>query len=282
MSGMGPAVDDDGSIFVSSGNGRNTMSTPSADDLDYKGGESILRLGRAGGSLEVMVWYTPSTFLSLEATDSDLGSSGTLLVPGSNLLVSGGKDGKLYVLDRTKLGHQTTDDAQAIQVTQVTGPIVSDRAPNVHSTPVYWKSTAGEFVYFMPEQGAVHQFRIDAGKLQLFRMSAVRAPIDPAIEYGFTMPGGFMAISADGDDPASAVAWVSMAVSRDATESTVPGVLRALRASDVSAPELWDSEQNAARDSYGNFAKFNSPTIYDGRVYVPTFSNQFCVYGLLK
>src|SRR5438045_5400447 len=30
MSGMGPAVDDDGSIFLSTGNGRNTMSIPSA------------------------------------------------------------------------------------------------------------------------------------------------------------------------------------------------------------------------------------------------------------
>jgi len=57
--------------------------------------------------------------------------------------------------------------------------------------------------------------------------------------------------------------------------------LRALRADDVSAPELWNSEQNAARDSYGNFAKFNPVTVYNSRVYVPTFSNQYCVYGLM-
>jgi hypothetical protein len=45
--------------------------------------------------------------------------------------------------------------------------------------------------------------------------------------------------------------------------------------------ELWDSRQNSARDGVGNFAKFDTPTVANGKVYLATFSNQLLVYGLL-
>jgi len=32
----------------------------------------------------------------------------------------------------------------------------------------------------------------------------------------------------------------------------------------------------------GSFAKFAIPTVANGKVYVPTFSNQLVVYGLLR
>ena len=44
--------------------------------------------------------------------------------------------------------------------------------------------------------------------------------------------------------------------------------------------ELWDSTQNLARDDVGNYAKFNPPTIANGKVYVGSFSGQLQVYGL--
>jgi hypothetical protein len=57
-------------------------------------------------------------------------------------------------------------------------------------------------------------------------------------------------------------------------------MMRAFDASDVSR-ELWSSLSNATRDKVGNYAKFNPATVYNGRVYVPSFSNQYCVYGHL-
>jgi hypothetical protein len=59
-----------------------------------------------------------------------------------------------------------------------------------------------------------------------------------------------------------------------------PGVLRAFDATDASK-ELWNSLQDATRDDLGNFAKFSPPTVVNGKVYLPTFSNQLVVYGLL-
>ena len=46
--------------------------------------------------------------------------------------------------------------------------------------------------------------------------------------------------------------------------------------------ELWNSEQNHAKDSFGNFAKFSYPVPANGRVYLSTFSNQLVVYGIIN
>jgi len=51
--------------------------------------------------------------------------------------------------------------------------------------------------------------------------------------------------------------------------------------------ELWNSEQNAARDKVGMFAKFCPPVVANGKVYLATFhddsqqQNKLVVYGLL-
>jgi hypothetical protein len=58
-----------------------------------------------------------------------------------------------------------------------------------------------------------------------------------------------------------------------------PGILRAFDANDVTK-ELWNNRQNVSRDGAGNYAKFSSPTIANGHVYLPTFSNHVVVYGL--
>jgi hypothetical protein len=60
----------------------------------------------------------------------------------------------------------------------------------------------------------------------------------------------------------------------------VPGILRAISASSVST-ELWNSLANASRDSCGAYAKFNSVTVVNGKVYLPSFSGELCVYGIL-
>jgi hypothetical protein len=91
-------------------------------------------------------------------------------------------------------------------------------------------------------------------------------------------PGGVLALSANGSAPGTGILW--------ATRATTgvpggPGVLHAFDASDISK-ELWNSEKEPARDRLGNFAKFNTPTVANGKVYVGTFSNQLVVYGLFN
>jgi hypothetical protein len=91
-------------------------------------------------------------------------------------------------------------------------------------------------------------------------------------------PGGILSLSANGSTPGTGIVWALQPVA-DASESAVPGILRAYDASNV-AVELWNSQQNPGRDGVGNFAKFCPPTIADGKVFLATFSNKLDVYGL--
>ena len=66
-------------------------------------------------------YFTPFNQKVLDAKDWDLGSQGPVLLPmqaGANphLLVIAGKEGKLYLLDRDKLGKfQEGSDSQIVQ-----------------------------------------------------------------------------------------------------------------------------------------------------------------------
>ena len=73
---------------------------------------------------------------------------------------------------------------------------------------------------------------------------------------------------------------MTVATSGDAEDNPpAPGELYAFDAANV-ATELWNSDMNAARDSFGDFAKFVPPLVANGRVYVATWSKQVAVYGL--
>ena len=70
------------------------------------------------------------------------------------------------------------------------------------------------------------------------------------------MPGGFLSLSANGAADGSGVLWITMPFASNANRQVVLGVLRALDASDVSKPELWDSENTGnGNDRLGQFAQ---------------------------
>ncbi|MEP7339905.1 MAG: BACON domain-containing carbohydrate-binding protein, partial [Acidobacteriota bacterium] len=89
-----------------------------------------------------------------------------------------------------------------------------------------------------------------------------------------------LSLSADGSKSGTGIVWATGSTGGDANQQTVPGILRAFDAADVSK-ELWNSKQNADRDGIGNYAKFCPPTVANGGVYVATFSGQLHVFGLL-
>ena len=93
MSGDGMSVDASGNLYYVGGNG------------SFNGGrnigESVVKLD---ADLNVLDWFAPWDNDFLNSLDSDLSSSNGLLLPGTNLLITGGKGGKLYALD-TQTGH---------------------------------------------------------------------------------------------------------------------------------------------------------------------------------
>jgi len=263
QAGMGMASDPAGNIYAMIGNG-----TFDADSGGSDYGNSILRLTPTPGSLKVADYFTPYNQENLSENDQDTGASGPLLIPGTDLLLGGGKNGWLYLTQQDNLGHyHSQSDSQILQTFQITHG-------NCHGSAVYWNGPGGPQVYIWPEFAHLMAFRLTGGKLNPYPASES----DIAVPDG--MPGAFLSVSADGSKAGTGIVWSSAPYDANANWATVPGVLRAYDAADLSH-EMWDSKMDPARDDVGMFAKFCAPTVVNGKVYLSTFSNQLQVYGLL-
>ena len=80
--------------------------------------------------------------------------------------------------------------------------------------------------------------------------------------------------------PGNGILWATT-TSDSPSQQIVHGTLRAYDALNIQN-ELWNSDLVPEQDSMGNFTKFASPVVANGRVYVVTQSNQLQVYGLLN
>ncbi|MGI4789297.1 MAG: pyrrolo-quinoline quinone [Janthinobacterium lividum] len=263
QAGMGMAADSNGNIYAMIGNGTFDADTGGAD---Y--GDTFLKLAPKPGGLKVVDYFTPYNQAWMNDNDQDVGSSGPLLIPNSDLLLGGCKNGWLYLMRQDKMGHyHTKDDSQIIQ----TFPITNG---NVHGSPVYWNGPGGPQVYVWPEFAHMTAYNLLNDKMVTPPASRSAVPVPDG------MPGGFLAVSANGGKAGTGIVWASTPYDANANWDTVPGILRAYDASDLGH-EIWNSKMNAGRDDIGMFAKFCAPTVINSKVYLATFSNQLQVYGLL-
>jgi outer membrane protein assembly factor BamB len=88
----GPVIAPDGSVYLASGN------SSGASSYDY--GNSVVRLTP---KLRLVDSWAPSTWARLNASDSDIGSTSPVLLPG-NRVFQIGKQGVGYLLDARHLG----------------------------------------------------------------------------------------------------------------------------------------------------------------------------------
>ena len=259
QAGQGLAADAAGFIYLMTGNGDFDYNTGGRDL-----GMSFVKLRTP--DLSVADWFTPYNYFNLVSEDLDLSGSGPLLIPGTNLVVGGGKEGVFHLLDRANLGHfNAGGNTQIVQN-------FTAAAGHIHGSPVYWNGPGGPFIYLWSESDRLKQFKFGS----VFQTTPVATS---AMLVPDGMPGGMLSVSANGSAAGTGIVWASHPFSLDANPATVPGILRAFDATNVGT-ELWNSRQNAARDDFGNFAKFCVPTIANGKVYLATFSNQLVVYGL--
>jgi len=274
QSGQGPAADADGNVYLMTGNG-----TFDADANGQNYGNSFVKLRFDGPKLVVQDYFTPCNQKHLNDLDLDLGSAGPALIPDTPpRIISGGKEGVLYVLSQTDMGKYvrspTAPDCQNTNVTQqVTAfpPVLHDGQThygNIHGSPVFWKGPDAARIYVWGENSALEAFRVKDGRLQ-----DVDAPKHSAFRPPIGMPGGMLSLSANGSTPGSGVLWAAVPLNGDANRQRgVKGIVLALDAEDVSET-LWTSEQFAARDGLGLFAKFTAPTIAGGKLFVATYGD---------
>ena len=268
-SGMGMAADALGSLYVVTGNGA-VGDSGDATILTNRS-ESALKLTPSGSTLLVGSYFTPQSYQALNDTDLDYGTMGSFLIPNSPYFVTGAKTGTLYLLDKDNMGGWVSGADQVQQVVSLSP------SANMHCQAAYFKGSTKEFVYVWAENDVLHA-------IPFSRATNLMDKAGETIYNGGGGPGGqsgaVLSVSSNGATDSTGILWAWYASSGDAESFVSPGILRAFAASDVTH-ELWNSNLYPARDGAGLYAKFAPPTIANGRVYLPTFSNKVIVYGLL-
>jgi hypothetical protein len=251
QSGWAPAVDSTNHVYYASGNG------------DWDGvrnfGESVIKFGTSE-KIAPTDYFAPDNYSFLNGQDEDLGACGPMLLPNTNFLTIGGKQGLLYLLNANNLGRFSATNANALQV-------LSLNAGQLKGGPVYWAKATSPMLYIQAEGDFLKSFQLSGSTL---------SPVATGTHQIELFAGAALSLSANSSG-AGGVVWAASTINQFAGSSVVPGILRAYDA--VTLADLWNSETNSARDSLGNWAKFVPPVIANGKVYMASFSGSISVYG---
>lgn len=253
------AVDPNGNLYFETGNG---SAGPDRGNYD----EAFVNLSTANNQLGVADYFIPSNFADLDRADRDIGSGAPIVLPDQpgdhpHLLVGGGKDGRIFLMDRDNMGGLNNPPD---------GPdLVVQTVPNALSggswdTPAYFDAgdPNGPFIYYVGNGDFAKAFQLTNGLLTT----------SPTSQSATRFSGSFGAtpiISANGTE--NGILWAIENRSGNLT-------LHAYDATDLTN-ELYNSNQMDG-DRLGAGVKFNSPIVADGKVFVPT-SNSIEIFGLL-
>jgi outer membrane protein assembly factor BamB len=332
---QGPASDVEGNVYAITANG-GYLQHHKDHIQDFNGttdfAEAIIRLkyqkaGPGKGSLTLDDWFIPfrdseRTQGSYDYRDQDLGSAAPVLPPDNNLLLGGGKDGILYVLDRHHLGKKVEDmsvlKSPPIYVTfngvglpttvpRIDFPLAPGRNPSkthhLHGSPAYWNGSEGPMLFTWGENESLRAWILepDSGKVTFVGRGAEVASARLASSADKSiggMPGGMLAVSSNGKTPHTGIVWALAPRNGDANRGTednspgsfrgaVEGIARAYDATeldpnpiDQKTPRLKLLWSSADAGVTFNHAKFCTPVVADGRLFVPTADGRVDLYML--
>lgn len=274
--GGGLSSDADGNVYFLTGNGE-------ADVTNDKYGDSFVKLKLTPGGL------TPQTFVPSDAQrmftgDADAGAGGTLTIPGTNLVIGGGKTGYMFLLNRSTM--------QAVQgpITASTSQYSDDNAdswryqswytgPHLHGSPTYWRGPDARYgyLYVWGEKDYLRQYRFDTttGKVlePAFHRGAVLASDSPPPGNSVVMPGGIASLSSNSNVAGSGILWSTLPHndSPGAGTPSISGHLYAFNAETLQ--HLWDVR-------FPSLGHWLPPTIADGKVFIGTGSDMLICYEL--
>jgi len=261
MSGAGLAADTSSNIYFLAGNGTfDTTLTANGypDKGDY--GNAFIKLTTVSNHLAVADYFDMDNTVSESGSDTDLGSGGALVLPDlidstgntRQLAVGAGKDGNIYLVDRTDMGKFNSANNNSIY--QELGGALPG---GVWSMPAYFNG----MLYY----GSVGN-NLQAFPFQKARLAARSSQTSVKFAYPGTTPSISANVSSNG------IVW--------ATENTSPDILHAYAASNLATEYYNSTKAPAGRDNFGAGNKFITPTIASARVYVGTTTG-VGVFGLL-
>jgi len=186
MGGAAPAVDENGDLYLATGNG--------TFDGTANYGEAALKLSP---QLQILDYFAPYNFATYDASDIDLGSGDVMVVPDQtgaypHELISCGKPTPIYVLDRDNLGHLGDGTDNIIQrLDNVVGQLGKGASwvEACFTAPAMWKQN----VYFGGKYDVLKMFTLDPNSGLL---SSTPTSQDTLV-YGY--PGADPVVSANGE-----------------------------------------------------------------------------------
>ena len=262
--GGGLATDATGDIYYVTSNGNFDVNT---GGVDY--GDSVQKLSPTG---TVVDYFTPHDQQNMDVNNLDLGAGGPVMLvdqtTGSypHLLITAGKSGTIYVINRDSLGHyNASNDSQIVQSLVSVLPNGTVESGNF-STPVFFNG----YVYFGAVNDVIRAFQLTNGLLSTTPTS------QSAAIYG--VRGASFAVSAN--TTSNGILWALQNNGASADNDVGnPGVLFAYNADNL-AIELYDSSQAGSRDTLDNAVKFAIPLVANGKVFVAG-QTQLTAFGLL-
>ncbi|MDD5269483.1 MAG: hypothetical protein PHO08_20645 [Methylococcales bacterium] len=317
MSGSGPAIDGD-DIYFTTGNGMDPGTIPgnfaeSFVKLHYTAGVANVNNGKP--NLAVVDFWGAFSDFAREFKDQDLGAAGVFIIPGRGNLVGGGKDGILYNLNKDNLGKNRWDPQFNLPFVATylpnnpnglaglptttpadpNWPIVNldrnvpahtptGKSYHIHGTPVYMERATKGIVYLWGENERPKAYNFDFAtkRITAFRGEGTQFASGNLPPPG-GMPGGRLVVSSNGTVDGTGVVWAVYPTQGDANSRVVHGALVAYDATTLingtQMKQLFHSDANGA-NNMGNFAKYSTPVVANGKVYVGTFSNKVVQYGL--
>jgi hypothetical protein len=250
MAGGGPAVDASGNLYVATGNGTYDGTT------NY--GESVVKLSP---TLAVVDWFTPANYAALNGSDADLSSGRVMLLPGGQLEIAG-KDFSVYNVSTSCMGHLQGSSGCPLQNFTTTGNNIYGGSSGSYG------GAFGLNTLYLP---------ITGGPIYAFTYSGTTFNTTPTISgTNFSFPGASaMTISSMG--AFNGILWFVATTAGGAFGSIRSGVLYAYNP--VTLSEYWNST-NVVGDALGSMAKYVSPLVADGKIFVTTNSGYVAVYGM--
>jgi hypothetical protein len=248
QSGGGPAVDENGNIFLAVGNGTFDANTGGSD---Y--GDSLVQFSPSTG-FAVTDYFTPYNQAVMNKQDLDLGAGGVVVLPDQaaphiHEVVAIAKTGTLYLVDRDNMGgNNTGSDSQIVQ------SIPGAAAGRFLGVPGYWNGN----VYVSGQTDYIKVFSLsnDLLSTQPTSQTSIKATTS-----------GSVSISANGTN--DGILW-------DIPNLTT---LYAFDATNLATILYSSAQATGSRDKLGTVAKFVSPTVANGKVYVGS-KTALVVYGL--
>lgn len=267
MGSGGPVADSAGNIYIVTGNGPWDGKTAFSD--------SVLKFS---STLQLEDYFTPQDYQYMDCEDADMAAGGLMLIPGTTEVLTGGKTGKLYLVNSSNLGKEQPNDVGATQTLWFESDLITPYASSctdstgVHTATISSYEIFGTSAYF---NGSVYLgvsptlSNVPAGVRQFLYSGGALTPgsfTTPSVQENTRGTTPF--ISSSG--ATNGILWMIDTGQPLQTSTGNPenAILRAYDATNLG-DELYNSSVNAA-DIPGYGIKFTSPVVGNGKVYIST------------